>query len=340
MRPQTRLRYRWHLATRTTGDRAVFSILASIILAASYVFATPASAASLLPSPLEIVDQVSQTDYQHYLDDRLYTRTGDNRGSGPEHDLARASIYSELESFGLETSLQSSTDGSGYISNVVGVHYGMTRPDDIYILGAHYDSVSNPGADDNASGVAGVLEAASVLSQYEFEATLIFLAFDREEVGLQGSSLYASAHQYDNILGMISMDMIAYNSDIYYNVAGIAGRDSSMPLKSALADAISLYGNGLSPDIRGRMGRSDHASFEQYGFQAALLIEASARSNPHYHRLSDTVDTPGYIDYEYATNMVRSSVGYFATAAVPIPEPSTVLLLGVGLIILKMRARR
>jgi len=286
----------------------------------------------------DVVSQVSQTTYRNYLDNTLYTHLGDDRGFGPQHDLARDNISSQFNGFGLDTSLQPfSYSGSTY-SNVVGVHTGTTRPQDVYILGAHFDSVSNPGADDNASGTSGVLEAARVLSQYSFEATLIFIAFDREEQGLFGSKAYAQAHSTDNILGMISLDMIAYNPN-GSNQARIYGRDTSASIKGELAEAISLYGNGLSSVDSGTLNASDHAPFEDLSFPACLLIEYNVWSNPYYHKSTDSVDTPDYIDYAFATNMVSSTVGFLADNAVLIPEPATLLLLALGSVILRGKHR-
>jgi Zn-dependent M28 family amino/carboxypeptidase len=269
----------------------------------------------------------------------LYAHAGDNRGLGEaQHDLARGNIYSEFSSFGLAASYHPFTYLGQTYYNVVGTHYGTTRPDDIYIVGAHYDSASTPGADDNASGTAGVLEAARVLSQYDFEATLIFIGFDREEQGLIGSTAYAGEHIGDDILGMISLDMIAYNH-IGSNRAQIRGSDSSAALKQSLADSISLYGNGLTGVVGDALNRSDHYPFETRGFQACLLIEDGYLSNPNYHRTTDSVDTLNYIDYSFATNMVSSTVGFLATAAVPVPEPATVLLLAFGAVVLRTRLR-
>ncbi len=180
-----------------------------ILTAALFVFIPCASESAFAvlvpPQEQDIVNQVDQTMYSYYLDDVLYTHSGDNREWGPEHDLAQNNIYGEFESFGLDTSLHPFDYAGSTYYNVVGVHYGTVRPDDIYILGAHYDSANGPGADDNASGTAGMMEAARVLSQYEFEATLIFIGFDREEQYYIGSGAYASEHKDDDILGMISM---------------------------------------------------------------------------------------------------------------------------------------
>jgi hypothetical protein len=309
--------------------RGIFAALCCLILLFSVC------SVQAVPSVSDVVSAVNQTTYRNYLDNMLYTHTGDNRGSGPEHDLARDNIYSEFSSFGLTASyspfLYSGVSGT----NVIGVHEGKVRPQDFFIIGAHYDSVNNPGADDNASGTAGVLEAARVLSAYDFEATLVFVAFDREENGLFGSKVYAQQHATDNIMGMVSLDMIAYNNGS--NAASIYGRDSSNPFKNNLASAVSTYGNGISAVINGVLDASDHAPFEAQGFQAALLIEYDVWNNPYYHKAGDSVDTLNYIDYSFATNLVGSTVGFFATNAVLIPEPATLLLLGFGAVVLRRK---
>jgi Zn-dependent M28 family amino/carboxypeptidase len=290
-----------------------------------------------------LVAGVSQTSYQHYLADVLYTHTGDNRGvGGAQHDLARTNIYNLFQSFGLQTSLDPFTYGGSTYYNVVGVLPGAVNPTQTYLVGAHYDSVNNPGADDNASGVAGVLEAARVLSQYRFEASLVFVAFDREEQGLYGSTDYAADHAGDDLRGMISLDMIAYNPvGAHHDRAYIYGRTASNPIKNALANAMALYGGGLTSEIGGDTPYSDHAPFEARGFQAALLIEHAVWSNPNYHQAADSVDTANYIDHAFATLMTRSTVGFLATEAelLIIPEPVILGFWAVAVLVVGRRQK-
>jgi len=287
----------------------------------------------------DVVNQVSQDSYRCYLDDQLYTHLGDSRGYyGAQHDAAQTNILNFFQTFGLAASLDPFYYSGRQFDNVVGVHWGATRPDDIYVVGAHFDSAETPGADDNGSGVAGVLEAARVLSSYDFQATLVFIAFDMEERGLLGSGAYAAEHAGDNIEGMVSLDMIAYNPD-RSDRAWVYGRTASDPIKNSLAQAASLYG-GLHPSIGGDVPYSDQASFEAYGFQASLLIEYSVWSNPYYHKAADSVDTPNYIDYLYATKMTRATVGYLAGAAGLVPEPGSLTALGSGLVCLVVLVRR
>lgn len=143
----------------------------------------------------QLVGQVSQASYRHFLDDLLYTHLNDSRAlGGPQHDPARTNIVNALAGFGLEVRLQPFTYSYGTHYNVVGVLRGTVYPERQYVVGAHYDTVNCPGANDNGSGVAALLEAARVLSQGTFEATIVFIAFDREEQHIVGSTAYAREH--------------------------------------------------------------------------------------------------------------------------------------------------
>jgi hypothetical protein len=282
---------------------------------------------SVSASVPDVAAEISRPSYVGIHQDLLYTRTGNNRGFGPEHDLARDNLVEYFAVLGLDTSLQPFAYSGGTYYNVVATKPGATRPDDIYLVGAHYDSVNNPGADDNASGTAAVMEIARVLSQFTFDATLRFVAFDREEQGLYGSAAYAAAARArgDNILGMVNLDMIAYNPAgsnqdrvrLYDYVAGGA-------IKSALGAAFADYGGGIVAVDSGQNGQSDHRPFEQQGYDAAMVIEHAVWTNPHYHLATDAIDTPGYLDYDFATNVTTAVAGYLATAA-GVRDPSSLL---------------
>jgi autotransporter-associated beta strand protein len=298
----------------TRHQTLVLIALAALI----QLFSTAAATAASVP---DVVNEVSQSAYADFLANRLFTHGGDNRGiGGAEHDLARSNIYDTFAGLGLNPVLDPFTYNSSTYYNVVATLPGTVHPSEVYVIGAHYDSVNNPGADDNASGVAGVLEAASVLARHRFDATVVFIAFDREEQGLVGSSAYAGAHAGDDIRGMVSLDMIAYNpAGVHYNKAYVYGRTASDPIKNDLAAAISSYGNGITYEIGGDLPASDHAPFEANGDQACLLIEHAVWNNPYYHGASDSVDTAGYIDYAFGTKMTQSVVGWLATKAALIP---------------------
>ena len=261
--------------------------------------------------------QITEASYRAVLGDDqgaegiLFTHAGNNRGFGADHDPARDNILAAFQGFGLETELHPFTYQSYTYYNVVGTMTGTVYPDEILIVGAHFDSVDNPGADDNASGTAAVLEIARVLSQYDSDRTIRFIAFDREEQGLYGSDAYATEHAADNILGMLSLDMIAWYSGT--ELADIYGRAASSWVKGAVASAVTTYGEGITTVDRGQYDASDHAPFEWQGFQACLLIEDWG--NPYYHTPQDNVDMAGYIDYDYARRMTRSAAGFLVDNA-------------------------
>jgi len=299
--------------------------------------------AALGISIFDVVNGVTQADYTGYHE-LLYVHNGNNRGiGGAQHDLARTNIFNTLQSFGLTTTLDSFTYNSTTYYNVVGRRVGTSRPNDIYIVGAHYDSVNNPGADDNASGVAGVMVAAHILTQYPLDATVVFIAFDREEQGLYGSFAYVAAHSGDNILGMISLDMIAYNpAGGSHNTALLYGYGQGNPLEDSLASALLTYG-GITSTEYGALASSDHWPFQAQGKPACLLIEGAVWGNPYYHQQTDSVDSPNYIDYAYATNMTRGAVAYLAANAVnmgEIPEPNCIVILIIAGLARFARRRR
>lgn len=273
---------------------------------------------------LEGQHAAAQISKEHYIavhSDLLYTHDADDRLFGVEHDLARDNVLMLLASYGLNAYLEPFTI-YGYPSwNVVGEMPGTTRPDEIYIIGGHYDSIAwdsgspegNAGADDDASGVAAVLEIARLVSQWSSEATIRFIAFDREEWGLYGARQHAGAHQNEDIRGMLSLDMLAWRATPH-NLAEIAGRSSSGGVKSALASALADYAGITAVDV-GQGDYSDHAPFEWSGFQAACLSEYNLFLNPYYHTPLDRIETTGNIDYEYAIALTRGVMGWLVDAA-------------------------
>lgn len=272
------------------------------------------------PSPKLVSLQVSQPSYTHIHQDLLYTHLGDNRGLlGDQHGPARSNIYNYFLNEGLTTTLEPFVYMGTTFYNVVGEKQGLTRPEDVYIVGAHYDSLYTPGADDNASGVAAIMEAARVLSDYDFDATLRFVAFDREEQGLVGSTAYAAAHANDHILGMLNVDMIGYNPTtsvrnrlrIYEAVdSGPVGEDD---FPQQLRLAVPKYTSGISAYYSSINGASDHAPFEARGFDAAMLTEYTL--SPYYHLQTDAVETADCMDYAFATKATTVVTGFLAECA-------------------------
>lgn len=272
-----------------------------------------APAEPTLGPPVSPADLIDIDNYRRLMDDALYTRLGDDRGYGPEHDLARDNIEDEMVAAGLDVELEAFEHGGDTWFNVVGSRVGTSRPDEVIVVGAHFDSVDNPGADDNATGTALVLELARALGSIELASTVRFVAFDREEQGKFGSAAFAEDHAAE-IVSVLTADMIGQDH-------GARGYDlfstqASRPLVDRFAAAIDEHGGGLSPfpQTGDNFRFSDHDSFEQLGIPAFVIIEASYGDNSHYHQATDAIDQfEGYIDYEYVEDLLRASAEFLAT---------------------------
>ena len=203
--------------------------------------------------------------------------------------------------------------------NVYGVQTGTEYPNQKYIICAHYDDMPSgtvaPGADDNASGTAAVIEAARVLSNYSFPFTIIYALWDEEEQGLVGSEYYATQAQNagDSILGVINLDMIAYdsNSDGNADVHNSSVANTS-DIKDKMLEVNLLYGINLDLDVVPAQPYSDHQSFLDHGFGAILLIEDDYDFNAYYHTTNDKLM---YYNQPYYHKMARLSIGTLATFA-------------------------
>lgn len=194
------------------------------------------------------------------------------------------------------------------------------------LLAAHYDTVlGSPGADDNATGVAVLLELARLLTLNGARYPIHLVAFDLEEYGLVGSRAYAAKlHQQGQPLRlMISLEMLGYVDKTPGSQRYPAGLQSFYPDRgdfiglignlSSLFDLIRLSrsmrqsgtpcewlpaGNRglLVPDTR----RSDHAPFWDLGYRAILVTDTGDLRNPHYHRPSDRLET---LDLNFLTGV-------------------------------------
>jgi hypothetical protein len=233
----------------------------------------------------------------------------------PSNDKAADYIKQKLNSYGLVTYDQifSSTG-----RNVYGVQLGSLYPNKKYIICAHYDDMPSgtiaPGADDNASGTAAVIEAARIFTQYNSEYTIIYALWDEEEQGLIGSDYYAQQafNAGDSIMGVINLDMITYDSN-NNNIADLHTRPigTSIFLKDKMVEINNLYNLGLTLDIKNPGGSgSDHWSFWNYNFGAILLIEDGSDFNAYYHTVNDRVQ---YFNMPYFLKMSQAALGTVAT---------------------------
>ena len=295
----------------------------------------------------QIVGKISTTEYGAYIQDlqNFGTRYYNTQGNLDALDY----IHDAFMGYGLNVSYDSFGYNGGNYNNVVATLPGKTHPENVYIVGAHMDSTSTdpsnnaPGADDNASGMAAVLEMAKAMVGHAFAATIKFFGFNAEEQGLVGSRAYADKAKAsgENVLGMLNFDMIAYPGTSGANTVFLAGNKS---LVDAMAgNAVKYTSLTTTLDYRNLYG-SDHYYFHSdffAGSSSAFAIEAAPASirffNPNYHQITDTT---AYLSYAYGADITRMGVATLAGLAGPIPEPSSLVCLLVGLGLLRMGFRR
>jgi aminopeptidase YwaD len=226
-------------------------------------------------------------------------------------------IEKELGSYGLSVESDYFSYRGKTFRNIVG-RQSAQRGTSLIILGAHFDSVQGtPGADDNASGVAVLLEAARLLSRARLRSQVLFCAFNLEELNMIGSSYLAKKLKSAGakVHAMISLEMVGYTDlnpgsqkypfglKAFYpergDFIGVIGNWNSASLLRTVArqmrqvqglpvETLSVPGNGgLIPAVR----LSDHSPFWDAGYPALMITDTSFFRNPHYHGPTDTLET-------------------------------------------------
>ena len=215
--------------------------------------------------------------------------------------------------------------------NISAEKRGTTSPDKVLILGAHYDTVpGSPGADDNSSAIAVLLEVARNIQKVSLGSTLKLVAFALEECGYAGSIHYAERAREggEKILGMISLEMVGftgprqdyppYLDPKYYPNVGdfivIIGNERSKELLETVrrsfktcipqlpSEFLLVPGNGEGLE---ETRLSDHSPFWDQGFSALMVTDTAFLRNPNYHLPSDTMET---LDFEF---MRKVAVGIY-----------------------------
>ncbi|UCH88487.1 MAG: M20/M25/M40 family metallo-hydrolase [Thermoplasmata archaeon] len=253
-----------------------------------------------------ILETVSEDNLNTFLNklvgfgSRLYRAPGMYNASIWLHDALEGNgrLLVEYNNFTTTT-----TWGTFTLSNVILTLPGLNSSSDkIYYMYAHSDAVqltnssqwltNTPGADDDGSGCAAVLEAARVLSRYDFHDTIKFAFFNAEEIGLRGSNRYTQkiAAENENVQGGIDYDMIGHSTGNPQYGLDLISNPASANLAQYMIDVNERYDIGLTITAYQRTGslRSDIDSFYARGFPSVMGIETEF--SPYYHSLSDTVD--------------------------------------------------
>ena len=255
-----------------------------------------------------LISLVSQDSLTSYLT-QITTYVGRTPGS-QANAACQEYLIGKLEEFGYDTvvidgfALNVSARGGSDVSNVLVRKTGTEYPNHWIVVGAHFDAVENcPGADDNGSGTAAVLEMARVLRDIDTKIGVEFILFNAEEVGLYGSSHAASlaAMEGRNIIYMLNMDMIAeLNNESEAALSGGPNEDF-MHLWGQLAD--SLDGIDITATYGEMPYGSDHFPYYQAGFDVICVQEWETSTVYHSHN-----DNIGHIDFNYYTRMVKSGL--------------------------------
>ncbi len=248
---------------------------------------------------------------------------GTRRSESPQGRLAQQYIHERFGSYGLTDVTE--FDYNSWCDDVVAVQRGEVTPDEIYVIGGHYDSFASggltaPGADDNASGTVGVLEAARILSRLEFEATIIYIGFSGEEQGLVGSRAWAghARSQGLDIRGMLNLDMIGYVAPGGTADLDLILRSESSWLRDLIVQTAGIYLPDF-PVVDGYLlhGDSDHTSFFENGYYSVFFFEDSAHSTPHIHTTQDVIG-PSLNSFDFVRRNVQVAVATLATMARPL----------------------
>ena len=258
--------------------------------------------------------------------------------SAYEYDQIEATkeyIVDCLKAFGYVPSFQTFTYNRKKYSNVIASRTGVKLPDETVIIGAHYDTArGTPGADDNASAVATLLEIARALKDFSPDRTLKLIFFVVEEPPIfkseqMGSYIYAKEAKARNedIKAMICLEMLGY----YTNEKD--GQTYPFPIMSRVYPStpnfIAIVGNLNSTSLVGKVKNSlgvgsripvetlsalsfvpgvdfsDHRSFWKMGYPAVMVTDTAYYRNPNYHSETDTIDT---LDFDKMSDLLKGLI--------------------------------
>ena len=251
-------------------------------------------------------------------------------------------VVGELRKAGLPVTDETFQAEGEVFRNIVGTHVGTVAPREQVLVVAHYDTKpGTPGADDNASAVAAMLEIARLLARGRFERTLQFVGFTLEEYGYQGSRRFARQARREGreIVAVLDLEMVGFTCPRQRLPPGVRGRRTgdfigvvgnkwSRTLVEAFVtsarravpalpvETLVVAWNGyLLPIVR----LSDHAPFWDVGFPAVMITDTAFLRNPHYHQPSDTLDT---LDLPFLTQVATATAVAAADLARPVTPPS------------------
>jgi len=288
------------------------------------------AAARADPDVAELVGQLSPASYQSDLTwlAGLPTRHSLSATFTQAADFAA----DRMVALGYQVSRMPITVGAGQSTNLIGDRPGAGTTRGLVVVTAHLDSINiaggpaaaSPGADDNGSGSAGVLELGRLLSTRSWEHDVRLILFGGEEEGLFGSKQYVAAlptAERARVRAVLNMDMIATKNTAMPTVL-LEGAPVSSSQMTALATAAATY-TGLKVETSLNPFASDHVPFINAGVPAVLTIEGADSANGHIHSANDTLN---FIDWSLAAEILRMNIaalaGWLELAAAVRPRPA------------------
>jgi hypothetical protein len=267
-----------------------------------------------------LVDGVSRSSLETSLNQLVSWST--RYSTSPAYFEAAAWARSQLETLGYATRLDNVAVGGSNSQNVIAERSGSSSETrDLLLVVAHLDSINHkdgpaaiaPGADDNGSGSAGLLEIARVLSTYQHQHDLRFILVGGEEQGLFGSKQYVDSldpAERARIKAVLNMDMIGSLNTASPTVL-LEGAPLSQATIDGLAEAAETY-TGLTIQTSLNPYNSDHVPFIEANIPAVLTIEGADGANSNVHSASDTLEK---VNYDLMLDILRMNVAFLAIAA-------------------------
>ena len=275
------------------------------------------------PDIVAMINQVDTTNLYYAIE---FMQQYIRECSSPNAVIVQNVLLDWFDQLGLETYVHHHTGTIGMTDtlqagNIIAIQPGTEFPDEYIIIASHYDHPDGPGADDNASGTAGVLECARILSQHQFKRTILYIPFNGEERWMVGSYPFVQkcAREDMNILGVFDMDMIGFWPGPEYGPVTMYTGYSY--ISERLFNFYQEVANTYIPEMptyrftaKDSYG-GDHMCFNIHEYPALYIgdIEYQAQ-NVHYHHLSDTIGA-GVNCFALAQGFVKAVVAAAAELA-------------------------
>jgi hypothetical protein len=331
------------LASKRLAWAVRLAVIPLVILAGIwFVTGMPGSSWSGPLPPLTDKERLIHDNLKHHVTE-LAGRIGE-RNVWRTGSMAAAASYirAEFEAAGYEINIQSFPSRGETLNNLEAVLPGHDAADEIIVVGAHYDSVAgSPGADDNASGVAALLELARLLAGTTLSRSVHFVAFANEEAPFfygdeMGSNLYAARAQAQGkrIEAMLSLETMGYFTDqpgsqrypfpfslFYPDTGNFIGFVGNLASRALVRQAIGAFrastpfpsdGVAAPSGIEG-IHWSDHWSFWEAGYPAIMVTDTAPFRYPHYHEATDTSEQLDYSGFARVTSGLVEVIGMLAT---------------------------